>query len=285
MPDRSTHCSMTFVGTATSVLRFGPITLLTDPNFLHRGQFAYLGKGLVSRRLTEPAVTIDQLPTIDAIVLSHLHGDHWDRVARRGLDRETPVITTPAATRALRRQGFAHAHGVATWESADVERDGHRLTVTALPGRHAHGLARRLLPPVMGSLLEYRPPSGRPVRVYISGDTLMIDELREIPRRYPEVDVAILHLGGTTLPGGLVVTMDGVQGADLVELVRPATAVPVHYDDYGVFKSPLADFRTELERRGLAPVATYVDRGQTVELAGAARRDVRQYEGSTGGAE
>ena len=49
-----TEASLEFVGTATTLLRLGPFTLLTDPNFLHRGQRAYLGKGLFIKRLTEP---------------------------------------------------------------------------------------------------------------------------------------------------------------------------------------------------------------------------------------
>ena len=36
--------TLTFIGTATTVLRIGSSTLLTDPNFLHRGQRAYLGR-------------------------------------------------------------------------------------------------------------------------------------------------------------------------------------------------------------------------------------------------
>ena len=47
--------TLTFVGTATTLLRLGPFTDLTDPNFLRKGQLAYLGKGLVSRRRTSPA--------------------------------------------------------------------------------------------------------------------------------------------------------------------------------------------------------------------------------------
>lgn len=66
--------TLTFVGTATAVLRLGGFTLLTNPNFLHRGQRAYLGKGMWSRRVTEPAMTVSDLPELDAIVLSHLHG-------------------------------------------------------------------------------------------------------------------------------------------------------------------------------------------------------------------
>ena len=261
------ECSLLFVGTATMLLRLGPFTLLTDPNFLHRGQRAYLGYGLSSARRTEPALQIADLPTLDAVVLSHMHGDHWDRVARRGLPHHLPVFTTPKAARALHRQGFRAAEGLATWASTTVTRDGGTLQITAMPGRHATGLARHLLPPVMGSMLEYRRDSGQVAqRLYISGDTLLVDDLRAIPRRYPALDVAVLHLGGTTLPGGLLVTMDARQGADLTELLRAATTIPIHNDDYGVFKSPVSAFRAEVDRRGLAAAVSYVRPGQTITL-------------------
>src|SRR5918994_4650970 len=96
-----------FIGTATTLLRYGGFTLLTDPNFLRRGQRAYLGYGLTTRRLTEPAMRLDELPELDAVVLSHLHGDHFDRVASRGLSRDQPVMTTTAAARTLGRWGFS----------------------------------------------------------------------------------------------------------------------------------------------------------------------------------
>lgn len=54
--------TLEFLGTATTILRLGPFTLLTDPNFLHRGQRAYLGKGLVSKRLTDPSRQVEELP-------------------------------------------------------------------------------------------------------------------------------------------------------------------------------------------------------------------------------
>ncbi len=69
----------------------GAFTLLTDPNFLHRGQRAYLGYGLhlPPPDRSGPATSTSCLD-LDAIVLSHMHGDHWDRVAKRGLNRSTP---------------------------------------------------------------------------------------------------------------------------------------------------------------------------------------------------
>ena len=195
-----------------------------------------------------------------------MHGDHWDRVARRGLPKELPVWTTPKAARALHRQGFSAGLGLSTWQSQSLSKDSARLTVTALPGRHARGVTRHLLPPVMGSMLEYAPAGPVELRVYITGDTMVIDDLREIPRRYASIDTVVLHLGGTTLPNGAMVTMDGREGVDLVELVRPRVAIPVHMNDYGVFKSPLSDFTVEMERRGLAPLLRVCAPGDSVSL-------------------
>jgi L-ascorbate metabolism protein UlaG (beta-lactamase superfamily) len=154
---------VTFIGTATTLLRIGGFTLLTDPNFLHRGQRAYLGKGLWSRRRTDPALPIAQLPHLDAVVLSHLHGDHFDRVARRELDRELPIVTTPAAERKLRRWGFGAADGLPTWSSRELHRDGTTVRLTSMPGKHGPGVLDRLLPGIpltTGALRRRGPPPG-----------------------------------------------------------------------------------------------------------------------------
>ena len=263
------HGSLLFIGTATTLIRYGELTVLTDPNFLHQGQRAYLGYGLTAKRLTEPALSPEQLPELDLVVLSHLHGDHWDRRAQRGLDHQLPIVTTPHASKRLQLRGFPRAIGLRTWGSHELTKGSTRLRITSMPGRHAPGLLRRVLPPVMGSLLEFGSIS-QPVqlRMYLTGDTLFVDDLREIPVRYPALDAAVLHLGGTRLPGGLMVTMDAIQGADLLELLQPRLAIPIHYDDYGLFKSPLSDFRAEVTRRGLADLVRYVDRGDTVSLVG-----------------
>src|ERR671916_2479139 len=112
--------TLTFGGNATTLLRIGGFTLLTDPNFLRRGQRAYLGKGLWTTRLTDPALVPTQLPALDAIVLSHLHADHWDRIATRTLDKGTPVVTTPEAAKALGRRGFGQTLDLTPWQRHEI---------------------------------------------------------------------------------------------------------------------------------------------------------------------
>ena len=260
------HDRLTFIGTATTLLRLGSFTLLTDPNFLHRGQRAYLGKGLWSRRLTEPAMQPSDLPDLDLVLLSHLHGDHFDRVARRDLPRAQPVVTTKAAARRLDSWGF-ETRGLDTWQTETLTRADESLTIEALPGIHARGLMGALLPPVMGSLLEHRVGGEVRRRVYISGDTLTGDHLDEIARRHPDIDVAVVHLGGTRVLLHTV-TMDDEQGVDLLRRIAPGQAVPVHYDDYRVFRSPLSAFEERCRRDGLWDKVRPVRRGETITLGG-----------------
>lgn len=259
------EASLEFLGTATTLLRLGPFTVLTDPNFLHRGQRAYLGRGLWSRRLTEPSKQPDQLPELTAVLLSHLHGDHFDRIARRELDRTVPVLTTPGAARRLRRWGFAASTGLPTWETTELTSGRWSLRITSVPGVHAPLAARPLLPSVMGSVLELRHGAGPVHRTYVSGDTLFRPWLREVVERTGPLDAAVVHLGGTRVLG-LLVTMDGPQGADLVDLLDPGVTIPVHHDDYGVFRSPLSEFTAELERRGDRRRVSVVARGERVAL-------------------
>ena len=129
---------VTFIGTATTVLRIGGFDLLTDPNFLHRGQRAYLGKGMWSRRRTDPALSIAELPELDAVVLSHLHGDHFDRVARRHLARELPIVTTPAAERSC-VAGDSGPRRVCRPGRPGTAQRRTTLRLTSMPGKHGPG--------------------------------------------------------------------------------------------------------------------------------------------------
>lgn len=202
--------SIFFVGTATTLIRYAGFTILTDPNFLHRHEKVYLGYGLHATRLTDPALDIDELPPVDLVLLSHMHEDHFDRVAAERLDRSLPIVTTGHAARKLKRLGFTQPYALKTWQSQTIVKGDVRLRITAMPGTHGPGLLAALLPPVMGSMLEFESlATGKTLlQLYITGDTLVHDRLKQIPERYPRIDLGLLHLGGTRVLG-LLVTMDG----------------------------------------------------------------------------
>jgi L-ascorbate metabolism protein UlaG (beta-lactamase superfamily) len=258
--------SVFFVGTATVLLRYAGFTILTDPNFLHQGDHVHLGYGMTSPRLTEPALNIDELPMIDLVVLSHYHGDHFDQIAEARLDKQVPIVTTAHAAAALRSKGFTKARALETWETLEVVKGDARLRISSMPGKHGPGPVNYLLPPVMGRMLEFQSPiGGKALRLYITGDTLLHDDLREIPRRYPDVDLMLIHLGGTRILG-LMLTMDAQQGVEMIRLINPRTTVPIHYNDYSVFKSPLSDFVQAVEDAGLGDRVVYLSHGETHEF-------------------
>ncbi|KAL9104538.1 MAG: hypothetical protein Q9163_000511 [Psora crenata] len=177
--------------------------------------------------------------------------------------------------------------------SGDKKQKRPALKVTGMPGKHVPpgpgGVVGKLndllaaVPPTNGWMLElgykgendrddsfqcgYRETRGSSQalnRIYISGDTLLVPELEEIPKRYPHVDLMLVHLGGTTIPSPKVplvmVTMDAEQGVKLVQLIRPDLTLPIHYDDYDVFLTPLSDFKKAMEEAGLADKVIYLDR-------------------------
>ncbi|KAK5998812.1 hypothetical protein PT974_01195 [Cladobotryum mycophilum] len=286
-----------FIGNATTVIEWRGIRILTDPNFLHAGDHVHLGPGITAQRRTNPAVDLEDMPPIDVILLSHYHEDHFDKLVENSLNRNFPIISTPHAKKNLSSDEIKDEpfHAVTALDffesiffdihSGDPGSHGQPvIKVTAMPGKHKpEGIAYEDLPipPTNGWLLEfgYLPDASETgtgtgtvtvktgYRVYISGDTLFVDELKEIPKRLKDdkIDLMLVHLGGTTVPGptGMVmVTMDAKQGLQLVQLIKPKLTLPIHYDDYDAFLSPLSDFKAEMQKAGLDNQVVYLDRGE-----------------------
>ncbi len=255
--------SLQFIGTATTLIRYGGLTMLTDPNFVHRGERIHIGYGRHATRLTDPAREFEDLPPVDLVLLSQLQEDHFDQLVERRLDPHTPIVTTASAARTLARRGFRNTYALRTWDRVDVRKGAVCLRVTSLPARPGATLVSTALPDVMGSMLEFRhDPDGRHYRIYISGDTLVYPDLYEIPRRYPHVDLALLHLGGTRALG-MLLTMNAAEGIQALRILRPDTAIPIHCDDYDVFREPLEEFVRAVEREGWSDRVRFLRHGET----------------------
>ena len=255
--------SVHFIGTATTVIRLGAFTVLTDPNFLHRGQRAYLGKGLWSRRLTEPR---SLRPTCRPSTRSCSHtSTETTSTASPGAARPDAAGRHDEARRPPAAAARLHDDRPAGLAASPPDAWGGVVGDRGAPGRPCPRTHRALLPPVMGSLLTHTR-DGVVRRVHVSGDTLTGDHLTRIHARHPDIDVGIVHLGGTRVLWHTV-TMDDVMGVEWVRTIEPRHVVAVHHDDYRVFRSPVADFVDRLAAVDSPVRLTVPGRGDLVALA------------------
>ncbi|KAF5256419.1 hypothetical protein FOXYS1_13104 [Fusarium oxysporum] len=283
------NANVYFIGTATTIIEWEGFRLLTDPNFLHAGDHVHLGPGVTAQRQTNPAVDLHELPSLDAILLSHYHEDHFDRLVEDSLNRDFLIVTTPHAHKCLtsKNEPFRNVKPLDFFDHLELKNEDSKageplpvIKVTGMPGKHVPpgplAAVNDLLgavPPTNGWMLElgyHKVENGKlqtGYRIYISGDTLLVDELKEIPKwlREERIDLMLIHLGGTTIPGPsaplIMVTLDAKQGVELMKMMDPEVTIPIHYDDYDVFLSPCKDFETAVKEAGMENRVVILDRG------------------------
>lgn len=235
--------TITLVGGPTAIIEIDGFRLLTDPTFDHPG--AYKLPHVTLEKLVGPALSIDQIGHIDAVLLSHdQHSDNLD-TSGRGLLQQMPRVLTTAAG-AGRLGGVAE--GLAPWASVDlVGADGALLNVTATPARHGPAGIEPLSGDVIGFVIRSSEPNGRVV--YITGDTVWFDGVAEVARRF-DVDVVLPFAGAAQTRGPFHLTMDTNDTIETARAFPDALIVPVHTDGWAHFKQTAADLRASFDTLG-----------------------------------
>ncbi len=186
------------------------------------------GWGTGSRKLTDPSVSPSELGRIDAVLLTHdQHEDNLDPAGRAMLPSAGVVVTTEAGAGRL----GGGARGLAPWQSTAVG----DVEITATPCRHGPPGSRPIVGDVIGFALRW--PGQTRGALWISGDTVLYDEVRQIPSRIG-ISTALLHLGGVRFPitGPIRYTMTAQEAIELCGLIRPRTAIPIHYEGWKHFR-------------------------------------------------
>ncbi len=224
---------LTHIGGPTVLIEFAGWRLLTDPTFDPAGGKYSFGLGTGSTKLTEPSIAAADLGPIDAVLLSHdHHDDNLDKAGRALLPSAGTVLTTEAGARRL----GGNAQGLAPWSGTELSAEGKpRIEVTATPCRHGPPLSRPLVGDVVGFALRWEGQENG--ALWISGDTVLYDGVREVADRV-DVGTALIHLGGVRFPatGPLRYTMTAAEGIELLGLLRPRTAIPIHYEGWRHFR-------------------------------------------------
>lgn len=237
---------LTLVRHATLLLDLGGRRLLVEPMLDDAGARPPVEDSPNPRRnplVPLPMPAQEVVRGLDAVVVTHLHRDHFDDTGARLLPRDIPVFCQPEDEERLRGHGL-DARPV----DAELSWNGLRLVRTG--GRHGTGALAEALAPVSGFVLD---------GLYLAGDTVWCPEVEEaIERHRPRVAV-VNGSGARFLEGGPLV----MTGAEVREVVaRVPKVVVVHLEAINHC------LETREEVRAAAPEAFVPEDGETLELGG-----------------
>ena len=260
---------ITHIGTATAILEINGVNMLTDPFFSPAGSSFPITDKFSLAVDEDPALRLDQLPIIDAILLSHEdHADNLDDLGRRLLDGRRVFTTVDGAKNLSPRPGV---HGLRPWEQLDTVIAGKKFSIIGTPTQHVVGQE------CTGFIITSDEfGTGRddlPNAIYFSGDTVYVEELKEMADRY-HICAAILNLGNAHAPTDLTdlssppyqITMDGKQAAKLFQDIKADYLVPMHYESWNHFTQFGQELQTVFQAEGISDRVCWLKGGQAVKV-------------------
>ncbi|QTL02493.1 MBL fold metallo-hydrolase [Aquabacter sp. L1I39] len=237
--------TFTLIGGPTVLVELAGLRFLTDPTF--DAPQAYPGAVTLEKR-TSPALPIDALGHLDAVLLSHdQHKDNLDLSGRALLDRVPLTLTTQVAESRLGLSA-GRAVGLAPWQSHPVTcSDGGRVIVTATPARHGPVGIEPIAGDVVGFALG-REREGD--AVYVSGDTVWYEGVAEVARRF-DPKVVVLFTGSAKTRGSFHLTMDTNDAIEAAHAFPRARIIAVHNEGWAHFTETEDDLARAFKALGL----------------------------------
>lgn len=221
---------ITFVNHATFLIQVDGKNILTDPVWSDRASpFQLIGP----KRMRPPGIRFQDLPHIDAVLISHNHYDHLDiHTVKKLHERYSPHFIAPLGVPAyLRKHGIEDISELDWWEEQQLD---ERIKVSAVPAQHfsGRGLSDRDKTLWCGFMLECH--SGN---IYFAGDTGYDGFFEEIGEQFNPIDTALIPIGAYR-PRWFMepIHVDPEQAVLIHKKVRADTSIGMHF---GTF--PLAD--------------------------------------------
>ncbi len=247
-------CRVTMVGHATVLLQVAGLNILTDPVWSNRASpLRFVGP----RRVTAPGIRFDDLPPIDAVLLSHSHYDHLDvRTLARLHRRDRPLIVTPLGNDTILRRALGDVRvSVGDWGThVDITAQAR---VTLVPANHwsARGTRDRRMALWSGFVLR-----AENALIYFAGDTGYGDGgiFHRIRRDHGAPDLALLPIGAYA-PRWFMQPQhaDPEDAVQIMLDIEARQAVAIHWGCFQLTDEPREEpprrLAQALAARGIAP--------------------------------
>ncbi|MCB2378130.1 MBL fold metallo-hydrolase [Hymenobacter sp. BT635] len=231
---------------ATLLLKVAGKTLLVDPLLAPRFQYDPIPQtaNTVRNPVVELPFAATELPalvaSLDAVLLTHTHLDHWDTVAQQLLPKHLPILCQPADVETLRAAGFTQVLPV----DPQLEWEGIRFSRTG--GQHGLGEIGRRMGTVSGFVVD---ADGQ--RLYIAGDTIWCEEVRQALDQHHPTTIIVNAGAAQFLQGGAIV-MTAADVAQVAQHAPQATIHAVHLEAVNHCAEDRATTKAYLAEQGLS---------------------------------
>lgn len=246
---------LTLLRNATLKLGVAGRTILIDPFFAPRHSAPSFAGRSPNPLVDLPVSPQDILDGVELVIVSHLHSDHFDSVARALIPKNLPVICQPGDEEKIRAFGFEHV------EALQERLDWRGIKLTRREGRHGTGPVVKKMGSVMGfSLQAQNEPA-----LYWTGDTVLYPAVEETIRD-SKPHIIVIHPCGA-LWEGEPIAMDAPQAVAVCNAAPHAAVVAVHLDSLDHATVGRTDLRQHARENGLPPGRLYIpDDGETLEF-------------------
>lgn len=228
------------VRNATLKLKIADRTILVDPFLAPKHSRPSIAGRSPNPTVDLPIPIDDILDGVELVIVSHLHSDHFDPLAKSLVPKHLPLVCQPGDEDKIRSFGFADVTPL-------VDRiDWHGIRLLRRDACHGHGPVVEKMGPVIGISLE---AAGEP-SLYWSGDTVLYPAVEETIRRTAP-DIIVIHPCGALWEGDPI-AMDAEQAVAVCEAAPQAIVVATHLDALDHATVGRADLRQFARSRGIA---------------------------------
>ena len=271
-PDPATWDNSTitaaWLGHATVLINFFGTTIITDPVFSERAGINLLGMfTLGPRRFVAPALSLEDLPPIDLILLSHAHMDHMDMPSLRRLNKGTPIVIAKNTLDLLADRGWKNIREL-DWgertEIAGVTIEGLRVNHFGWRFPWERDRSRGVW---TGRSFNGYLLSRNGKNIVFGGDTAYSEYFRGLADRNLPVDLALLPIGA--YDPWIHVHANPEQAVAMANQMKAKAILPIHWGTFRLSYEPVSE-PIERLKRALAshsPALALEAIGQTWKLS------------------